>query len=642
MDSTYTVFARKYRPRKFSELVAQEPVSATLRNALRSGKVHHAYLFTGPRGVGKTTSARLLSKALNCPNLDDADPCGQCATCHEIAEGRHGDVLEIDGASNNGIQQVRELRENALYVPRESKFKIYIIDEVHMLSTSAFNGLLKTLEEPPPHVVFVMATTEPNKIPATVQSRCQRFDFKRITPEQIADRIAHMAEQESLQVDEEAIYLVARLADGSMRDAQSLLDQLVAFCGTHISSADAASVLGVVPDERFLDCTELVGRQAAAEVFPFVDGLHNEGHDPALFLRGFTEHLRTLLAITLGATPPEIERMPAALRSRFEAVAKGLPLGDLMRSVKLVGDAERSMRSAANARVELELLLVRLSLLPSTVNLEDVLQSLGSGGPPPPGGRTGRRQEHAREHRPSASPGTPAPRPGRAPRPPRADTGPGPSDTDRSTGAAQGPHRAREPGRAEAPAAERLPSGDPPAPPRNPKTAPLTPPDPGPGGAPAAGHAPAPRPTPTPGNASTSTAPTLGPSAPLTPTELDKLWPELTRRLQDGMPFLAASLSRCDRRIGSEGQIEIVLQSSAGTMETQLRSPETVGKLHDIASSILGRPLKVRFVSSTGPATRARRIAGGAPKEREQKELERIAGEEPLVQQVLDHFKIAG
>ena len=292
---SYQVIARKYRPQRFDDVVGQEHVTQTLSNAIRSGRIAHAYLFCGPRGTGKTTVARIFAKALNCTggpkaDFDDTDP-----RCREIAEGRSLDVLEIDGASNNGVEQVRELRDTARFAPASSKFKIYIIDEVHMLSTAAFNALLKTLEEPPAHVKFLFATTDPEKVLPTILSRCQRFDLRRIPTALIVRHLATIATQEGVEIGDAALHAIARGADGGMRDAESTLDQLISFCGERIEEADVLSMFGLAARGQLLSLSRAMLANEASVVLRELDELVRNGKDLGRLLNDLLHHFRNLL-----------------------------------------------------------------------------------------------------------------------------------------------------------------------------------------------------------------------------------------------------------------------------------------------------------------------------------------------------------
>ncbi|MDZ7261147.1 MAG: DNA polymerase III subunit gamma/tau, partial [candidate division KSB1 bacterium] len=318
---SYLVLARKWRPLKFDEVVGQKHVIVTLENAIKSNRLANAYLFSGPRGVGKTTVARILAKAINCEQGPTVTPCNKCASCNEITESRSLDVFEIDGASNRGIDEVRNLRENLRYAPHKGKHKIYIIDEVHMLTTEAFNALLKTLEEPPPNVLFIFATTEPHKVPATILSRCQRFSFKRIPLSEIIQQLKTICQAEHIEIDEESLHLIAKKADGSMRDGQSILDQAVSFCGAKIQVQQVAELLGVIEQELFFELSDLIKRKDVKGGLALAERIFYEGYDVNEFLIGAAEHFRNLLVIKSSA--PETvgkgaEVLEAELSTRLE------------------------------------------------------------------------------------------------------------------------------------------------------------------------------------------------------------------------------------------------------------------------------------------------------------------------------------
>ena len=332
----YQVIARKWRPRTFDDVVGQDHVVRTLRNAIARQRIAHAYLFVGPRGTGKTSTARIFAKALNCTNGPNADFDPNDPACLAIAEGSHLDVIEIDGASNNGVDQVRELRETVQYAPAQGKFKVYIIDEVHMLSAAAFNALLKTLEEPPAHVKFVFATTDPQKVLPTIVSRCQRFDLKPIPPELIVERLRRIAQEENVQVADAALACIARLADGGMRDAQSILDQMISFCGTEISEADVLDVYGLVSAAQVAELAGAMARADQARLIALIDECDHNGRDLARLLNDLQYHIRQALlqAVARGGntdslggvvlTTEQVTRLLDALREGESAVKLGL------------------------------------------------------------------------------------------------------------------------------------------------------------------------------------------------------------------------------------------------------------------------------------------------------------------------------
>jgi len=354
---------RKWRPKTFDEVVGQEHVVRTLRNALTSGRIHHAYLFAGPRGTGKTTTARLLAKAVNCLAPEDERPCNECTICQAVNEGRLLDLIEIDAASNTGVDDVRELRERIGFRPNEARYKVYVIDEVHMLSNAAFNALLKTLEEPPPHAIFVLATTEPHKIPATVLSRCQRFDFRRIPVSEIVARLEWMIEQEHIEADREALTLVARQATGSMRDAESLLDQLASYDAEGITVTEVRAALGAGTSQAVLQVTEALANGDVAQGLSTINTAVDEGADPRQFARQMVEHLRALLLLRL-KSDVALAHVSKDLRPQLEAQAANFSPRTLARIVRLFNQAVIEAKGGWQPQLPLEMAFIE-STLPS-------------------------------------------------------------------------------------------------------------------------------------------------------------------------------------------------------------------------------------------------------------------------------------
>jgi DNA polymerase-3 subunit gamma/tau len=376
----YTVLARRYRPQQFADLVGQEPVAQALVNALKSNRVAHAYLFTGSRGVGKTSSARILAKALNCEQGPTPTPCDKCDRCTSIAAGDDVDVLEVDGASNRGIDEVREIRGNVQYRPAKSRFKIYIIDEVHMLTPQAFNALLKTLEEPPPHVKFIFATTDAQKIPLTILSRCQRFDFAGISTARIVERLREIVDQEDMKVDDEALELVARRAGGSMRDAQSLLDQLLSFGGDHLTADQVHQLLGTARDERVLALAAAVLERDTKRALELLA----EEFDAGLQLGELADQLiaywRDLMV--LHCTEGKATDLSVAPRRRETPAGQAakLKLDTILAGLDVLNSMRAKLRNSNHGRALMEMALIRLGRLDDLASLSQIAQMLNQPG----------------------------------------------------------------------------------------------------------------------------------------------------------------------------------------------------------------------------------------------------------------------
>jgi DNA polymerase-3 subunit gamma/tau len=381
----YQVLARKWRPQQFDDVIGQPAVTRTLRNAIASGRIAQAFVFAGPRGVGKTTTARILARALSCAKGPTADPCGACDACREIAEGRDIDVLEIDAATHTGVDNVREVIINGLSImPVRNRYKIFIIDEVHQLSSSSFNALLKSIEEPPPHVVFMMATTELSKIPETVLSRSQVFEFKTISSKQIADQLRTITKAEKISVDEPALLLIARSAEGSMRDAESALDQVIAFAGQKISADDVATVLGLVGRDLVLDVVTAVADETPAAAFELSGRAVELGYDLRLVVRELARVVRDLLVLSVDPSridDPEIAS--EAERGRVQGLAGRFSREDLLRAFDLLSKAEFEIRGAVQPRYHLEMALLRWIHMRKLVPLTELLGGLQGGALPP-------------------------------------------------------------------------------------------------------------------------------------------------------------------------------------------------------------------------------------------------------------------
>jgi len=370
---SYLVLARKYRPMFFKDVVGQQHVTKTLQNAVEQKRVANAYLFSGPRGVGKTTVARILSKALNCEQGPTITPCNTCSFCVEINESRSLDVFEIDGASNRGIDEVRNLRESLRYSPNPGKHRIYIIDEVHMLTNEAFNALLKTLEEPPKNVLFVFATTESHKVPATILSRCQRFDFKRISNKKIIEQLKLLCEKEKIEIDEESLRHITNKGDGSMRDAESILDQIIAYAGKKITAKDVENLLGIINQELFFQVTDLITKGDVKGGIDLSARIFIEGYDFSEVLIGLSEHFRNILVVKTTKTTSELD-VSEEVAQKYLSRIDDFEVEDLLRLIKISSDTEYIIRRSSNARLHLEMALVKMINLNKSVTLSQLLE----------------------------------------------------------------------------------------------------------------------------------------------------------------------------------------------------------------------------------------------------------------------------
>jgi DNA polymerase-3 subunit gamma/tau len=373
----YIVTARKWRPQRFADVVGQEHVTRTLRNAVETKRIHHAYIFNGPRGVGKTTTARIMAKAVNCENLGvDFEPCNQCSSCLEINSGRSFDVIEIDGASNNSVDDIRKLRDNAKYPPAKGRYKMYIIDEVHMLSTSAFNALLKTLEEPPKHLLFVFATTEPHKVPATILSRCQRFDFRRMQVDEIAAQLRHIATQEGITIDDESLAVIGKKGDGSMRDSQSIFDQVIAFCGKTVEYSRVNEALNLIDQEFYFGVSKAIREHDVAKILDIAREVFTRGYDLQECLSGLAEHFRNILTVLATGDTRLIEASKLH-REQYAREAVLFSQADVLQFMSLIIATERDLRFAPQPRLRLEFALVQMAKMDSAIQIAELLAELG-------------------------------------------------------------------------------------------------------------------------------------------------------------------------------------------------------------------------------------------------------------------------
>ncbi len=374
---TFVVTARKWRPQKFNEVVGQEHITTTLKNAIKSGRIAHAYIFTGPRGVGKTTSARILAKTLNCLNQQNAEPCNDCEMCKSIQSSQSLDIIEIDGASNRGIDEVRSLRDSVKYAPSKGKYKVYIIDEVHMLTKESFNAFLKTLEEPPEHTIFIFATTDIHKVPLTIISRCQRFDFRRIQLTTIKEQLKKIADEEKIQIDDKTLTLIAKKADGALRDAESFFDQAVSFCGNNVEADTVSKMLNLIDDEIYFDISDAVINKNFKSVFEVTKSIYENGWNFIDFMEGLVEHFRNILSVVVTESSDNLETAEM-YRTKYMEYLGQFSQGDLLRLMSFLNKSQQELRYAQNQKLKVEIVLSHMIGLERSSTISEVLSNLGN------------------------------------------------------------------------------------------------------------------------------------------------------------------------------------------------------------------------------------------------------------------------
>jgi DNA polymerase-3 subunit gamma/tau len=607
-DGSYQVLARKWRPQKFDQVVGQPAIVRTLSNALEQGRVAHAYCFSGIRGVGKTTIARLLSKGLNCRNaeLPTASPCGDCEACVEIEESRNLDVIEMDAASQTGVDDIRQLNEFARYTPSRDRYRVFIIDEAHMLSASAFNALLKTLEEPPSHVVFMLATTEPHKILPTVLSRCQHYPLGRISQAEITSRLREMVDAEQVNLSDDGLSMVAIAADGSLRDAQSLLDKLIAFGGDDVDDETVVNLLGMVDRELLFAATDLLTEQDLAGVLGLVNRMVEQGVDLHQFTLDLLGHLRALLVVATVPDAGEILHLPEGDLERLKGQAGQFEIDDLDRAFALLSASEYRIKQSEVPRYELEMVLSRLARMPRLEPIATLISQLRSG----PGGDTG------------AGPGRPG-----------SSGDAGTSRRSGSGGAGTAPHRAP----ASAPSTSAPPSVSSAAP----------------AGAAMRTESTTDAPPAAAASVSQPPAPAIAESSSTKPTpaaggELGLI----VDRIRADKPLIAQIVERADTAELRDETLFLTFREAGGIFRARLRDRAALAAIEDAAESALGRKIKVvagfdgDAEESTGSTPEAESPqpaeVSPAPEESAQQhrdELWRRAEGEPLVQQFVDALR---
>jgi len=373
----YLVLARKWRPQKFEDVVGQEHITSTLKNAIKENRIAHAYLFTGPRGVGKTTTARILAKTLNCTNRKNSEPCNECDICKSIQSSQLIDIIEIDGASNRGIDEIRTLRDSVKYAPTRGKYKVYIIDEVHMLTKESFNAFLKTLEEPPEHIIFIFATTDIHKVPLTIISRCQRYDFRRIPLDVIKETLKMIAKEEKIKIDDKTLTIIAKKADGALRDAESYFDQVVAFSQGKIDAELVSQMLNLIDEEVYFDISDAVLQKDFKVVFQASQKIFENGWDFIDFLEGLIEHFRNILSAEITGSANAIESAEI-FKSRYLEYKSNFSESDLLRILNFLNKSQQELRFSQNHKLKIEILLSHLIALESSKTITEIISKVNS------------------------------------------------------------------------------------------------------------------------------------------------------------------------------------------------------------------------------------------------------------------------
>ncbi|MBM4134493.1 MAG: DNA polymerase III subunit gamma/tau [Nitrospira sp.] len=625
----YQVSARKYRPGTFGSVIGQPHVVQTLVNAIATKRIAHAFLFSGTRGVGKTTVARILAKALNCEQGPTGTPCETCANCQEITQGTSVDVVEIDGASNTSVDDVREIRENVKFAPFRGHYRVYIIDEVHMLSNSAFNALLKTLEEPPSHVVFIFATTEIHKIPATILSRCQHYNFRRISKAEIMQQLKRVADQEGLTIESRSLVALARASEGSMRDALSLLDQAVAFGGKTLQHRDLETLLGSVPQEQVRAMVAAIHSQDSPAAVRVVAQLLDHGHDLRAYCAELVEHLRNLLVASVVPTGQGPQALHGLIDLSEEEIAQIIAdagtftTEQLQELFKIFSQTEDTLRLSSHPRFALEVAAVRATR-PAAGGTAPAMTAAAPARPvasPKPVSQPAGAPPPTRPAQPPTSPSRPAPTAGPASTAPRA---PAPSAPTKPLGAT--PARGTIPGPATGPSPASL-AGPPARPPARPIGAN------GPSSSPS--QTPAGRPADDPARAKSASASGASPAAP--PIQLN--WEQLLERIENEHPSIAPFLAQ-GTLVSTDHECVIMGYQKASTAFARINTEATRNLVAGLCSELAGRKVRVNVIEmAEGQATAPSMAQTRLVKEQEQKQalLERTKTH-PLVKQALATF----